>query len=326
MFCSRCGAQIPEGSKFCEKCGTSIDQPIEASNKKEPKKGLLKIIILSVVGIIIVLTGGFFAYRYYETEIVPEKVEKAVGSLNVVGYDLPISAAMDRFFDVKSANFYEYKVEKSDGQYYVTISGDVYDAHYDFHFWYDDELSYVTISDVEADGEKLSETTREEYDAFLDEVFGTSTVQAVESYVPDVEEETDISSDSISDDSDLETDDIIQEDNTVDESKYDACDDFEPELHDFITEDSDYEIELALTYTRVLCGRFDLYANYYDANGNLVNEHETGVFDEDLDGNGIIKFDGGGEGNYYVDYSSTPATLILYGNDGIEVHMVDVAW
>ncbi len=29
MNCSKCGAQIPDGSRFCEKCGYKIEQEVE---------------------------------------------------------------------------------------------------------------------------------------------------------------------------------------------------------------------------------------------------------------------------------------------------------
>ena len=96
MFCSKCGAQLPENSKFCEKCGTSVVQSGETVTEKKPNKGLWKKVLFGVLGIVIVLGVGIFAYSYYETEIVPEKVEEAVGSLNVVGYEMPIASAMDR--------------------------------------------------------------------------------------------------------------------------------------------------------------------------------------------------------------------------------------
>lgn len=323
MFCSKCGAQMPDGSKFCEKCGSPIEQYNSKEVKDIPKKKSWKKVMLGILGIALVLGVGISVYLYYQIEVIPNKVIETVSDMTLEGYEIPIESAMNMFFDRKSGNEYEWEVEEYGGRYYVTIDGNAHGAHYDFHFWYSEDLSEVTISDIEADGEKLSEGSKEEYEDFLNEVFGASIVPAADTTVPDVKE-PDVSSESMPDDSDTNMTDNIQEDTTVDESKYDACDDFEPELHDFVTEESDYEIELALTYTRLLCGRFDLYANYYDQDGNLVNEHETGVFDEELSGNGVIKFDTGEEGSYYVDYSCTPATLILYGNDGIEVQMVDM--
>lgn len=36
-FCSHCGAEIPDGSKFCPKCGASVEEKNEIENAMEAK-------------------------------------------------------------------------------------------------------------------------------------------------------------------------------------------------------------------------------------------------------------------------------------------------
>ena len=40
MFCSNCGAENPEGAKFCSKCGTELGAPVAAKPEAESSTGL----------------------------------------------------------------------------------------------------------------------------------------------------------------------------------------------------------------------------------------------------------------------------------------------
>ena len=79
MKCPKCGAEIPDGSKFCESCGNKVSGSDEVlskmnnSNVKKPmdKLKLFRYITLGVVGILVIIyltvllsTGFKFADRY----------------------------------------------------------------------------------------------------------------------------------------------------------------------------------------------------------------------------------------------------------------------
>ena len=72
-FCSRCGAQIPDGATFCTQCGqplipvtqnqayypTPAPQPAPAPKRKK-KSALGIILILAILAV-----GGYFLYDYF---------------------------------------------------------------------------------------------------------------------------------------------------------------------------------------------------------------------------------------------------------------------
>jgi len=56
MFCSKCGKEISDDSKFCKHCGSNIvrdvqeDKPIMVSKKKNPEKDLI-FVGVTVIGL-----------------------------------------------------------------------------------------------------------------------------------------------------------------------------------------------------------------------------------------------------------------------------------
>lgn len=74
MFCSECGAKNEKGAKFCENCGSPVNNQIVekeigehiADKKEKPllsKKG--KIILISTVAIVVLLLGSFFTLKSF---------------------------------------------------------------------------------------------------------------------------------------------------------------------------------------------------------------------------------------------------------------------
>ena len=71
MFCIKCGAQVPDGMKFCPACGAP-QQPLQQQAPRPqqpygqpPKKGGKGpiIAIISVVAAFAIGVGGFFIWR-----------------------------------------------------------------------------------------------------------------------------------------------------------------------------------------------------------------------------------------------------------------------
>lgn len=67
MYCSKCGSQINEGSKFCPKCGAEISRAEAKRTSKPRKKRKTWIIICLCIGIV-ALTASVFAFKYFSEE------------------------------------------------------------------------------------------------------------------------------------------------------------------------------------------------------------------------------------------------------------------
>lgn len=330
MFCGKCGSEIPADAVFCENCGAPVGEVSASAESikqtvKRPKK---KVILVLVSIIILVFVLGIAGFTYYDMKILPEEVVHEISVMKLEEYDKTIKSAMDEFFDTK----YNWAVEEMGGRYFVMAEGIAYQTKYEFKFWYDRKPPNVDFDSVSADG-KLLEKGTDEYYEFMDEVF---CMKPQTSGRPDAEE-TDATESESDESGDLyEPLEVEQEDNgnensedvpaanQSDDERYWASDEFEPELHDFVTEDAEFEIELSLTYTRMFCGRFDFYVNYYDETGSVVKDHYTGVFDEDMSGNGILKFDTGEKFEYTVDYLTDPANLVLIDDAGDTIDLIEL--
>ncbi len=57
MFCKNCGAECADGVKFCEKCGTAMDQPVyqtPVANNSFPGKGMgIASMVLGIVALVL---------------------------------------------------------------------------------------------------------------------------------------------------------------------------------------------------------------------------------------------------------------------------------
>ena len=63
MFCSNCGAENEDGSKFCDQCGSklAVPEPVYNERNKKAKINPNQLIVLGIVGL--VLVGGMFAFN-----------------------------------------------------------------------------------------------------------------------------------------------------------------------------------------------------------------------------------------------------------------------
>lgn len=71
--CSHCGAKLEDDSVFCSKCGMRLQDTLEKNpphdveiqeNDNTPKKSYSLWYVTCCIGIVIVLIGGFYAFRY----------------------------------------------------------------------------------------------------------------------------------------------------------------------------------------------------------------------------------------------------------------------
>lgn len=62
MFCEKCGAQLEDGARFCQTCGSPCGPEIETTEKKPPKakKKGWKIFIFILVGVIVLGAAAYF--------------------------------------------------------------------------------------------------------------------------------------------------------------------------------------------------------------------------------------------------------------------------
>ena len=66
MFCSKCGAQLNEGSVFCSRCGTSVTPVVEQVAADVSPKSRLATTLLSCPWLVV---GLFGAHRFYMGKI-----------------------------------------------------------------------------------------------------------------------------------------------------------------------------------------------------------------------------------------------------------------
>ena len=69
MFCEQCGAQLPDGATFCNKCGAkqSVSEmsPVEGTGKEGKKKGFpfVPVIIAGIIVVVGIVIAAFFLFR-----------------------------------------------------------------------------------------------------------------------------------------------------------------------------------------------------------------------------------------------------------------------
>lgn len=87
MFCRKCGSEIPDGSKFCIKCGEPVETPemtndaeipvVDANRSRYRKIGIIAVIAAAVVVaavVLVILFGGGRSYR----KVIDEFFEAAI--------------------------------------------------------------------------------------------------------------------------------------------------------------------------------------------------------------------------------------------------------
>lgn len=92
MFCSKCGSEIPDESKFCQKCGANLNSQNSSSKlkKKISKKILIAISAVIIVVLVCIIGGIIYSkpsvkYALAETAFANENYARAVKLYTAVG-------------------------------------------------------------------------------------------------------------------------------------------------------------------------------------------------------------------------------------------------
>ncbi len=122
-YCTNCGAEIPNGTRFCTKCGQSTNQVSNSAsnnNKHETNKKAVYI-ALAVLALIVTILIGTFAYsKFQESRELREALQKkeSVIPMKVV---LEIYKKENRQFAIEKLKEYGYLYYKDidDNQYWL---------------------------------------------------------------------------------------------------------------------------------------------------------------------------------------------------------------
>lgn len=83
MFCGKCGAELPEGDRFCRKCGNAIKADVETgesavkksaeTTKSKPRVFFAIVLIMIIIGVLFLV--GFIILKYQKTNQIEEVTE-----------------------------------------------------------------------------------------------------------------------------------------------------------------------------------------------------------------------------------------------------------
>lgn len=76
MFCSKCGAKLPEGSEFCSECGNSLNEP----TKNEVKESSGSSFAWGILGFFVPL-AGLILYLVWKQERPNDAKAAGIGAL-----------------------------------------------------------------------------------------------------------------------------------------------------------------------------------------------------------------------------------------------------
>lgn len=159
MYCKKCGNEIPEGSKFCCHCGTSVNEsttPKEVSptsvNKvsrfsfKRHRKAIIAILVvlLSVVGGVYIYnnTGLDTSKSEYYAQAASRTTPKIVACFKATDEDLSPELAKRNYFILKVVvaenQYFLYEQEVKNGHECRTKVFDMssYKDEYDKKYWF----------------------------------------------------------------------------------------------------------------------------------------------------------------------------------------------
>lgn len=76
MFCSRCGAKLPEGSEFCSECGNSLKE----TTKNEVKESSGSSFLWGILGFFVPI-AGLILYLVWKQERPSDAKAAGIGAL-----------------------------------------------------------------------------------------------------------------------------------------------------------------------------------------------------------------------------------------------------
>ena len=119
-YCTNCGTEIPNGTRFCTKCGQSTNQDSSSASKKHETNKKAVYIALTVLAIIVTILIGTFAYsKFQESRELQEALQKkeSVIPMRVV---LEMYKKENRQFAIEKLKEYGYQYYKDidDNQYW----------------------------------------------------------------------------------------------------------------------------------------------------------------------------------------------------------------
>ena len=128
MFCPKCGDNLPDNVKFCDKCGHAFENSQEysstvASRKKEKK--IKPIMIISIIVATLLLTVILILNRLYDVEHINDHLEITAYTLSgakkhIKEYDENKNLVYQKnFYDDESLNTY-YRYEYNNSQILIT--------------------------------------------------------------------------------------------------------------------------------------------------------------------------------------------------------------
>ncbi len=141
MFCRQCGRELPEGAKFCTKCGYQIirkDLPVQTPKNNPSKMPVLLLCIVVIIGVAVI---GFVALNADKiVEIIPtlftsidKREEDGSDSTFVNGKVSPEAENKDTITD-KQAETMDYETEQMTNNMLDLFDDNLYCVLYMFYF------------------------------------------------------------------------------------------------------------------------------------------------------------------------------------------------
>lgn len=127
-FCSKCGSEITEGSKFCKQCGVAIESPVETENqtvvvrkKHEDKKFFIKLgaVVVAIV-LVMSLLSNVFGVPAYEKPL--KNQVAAINQNNTKKYLKTFGDALRKELEEDDWDYYKERLKEMKKMSYKVVS------------------------------------------------------------------------------------------------------------------------------------------------------------------------------------------------------------
>lgn len=111
MNCSRCGTFVPEGQKFCSKCGNEIDNINIENNQQDKTKSNRNLIVILILVVVIIagLIIGYFTLSKSPTE--KEEPTNKLGKVTITENEGDFKAYKLMLENFSYGNKYDFKLD-----------------------------------------------------------------------------------------------------------------------------------------------------------------------------------------------------------------------